>query len=132
MPRPRHARFDCSPGCPVEGALAFIDGKWKGVILFHLQAETLRFNQLRRKLPHATQRMLTNQLRELERDGLVIRTVYAEVPPKVEYRLSPLGQSLEPVINALKSWGDEHLEIVPAEPAEPEAALVMSTQDSQA
>ena len=111
MARPRHQRQDCSPGCAVEAALRFIDGKWKGVILWHLTAETLRFNQLRRLLPTVTQRMLTNQLRELEQDGLVARRVYAEIPPKVEYSLTERGRTLEPVLLALKGWGDVHGEM---------------------
>ena len=106
MPRTRHDRYDCSPGCAVEAALRFIDGKWKGVVLWHLLEGTLRFNQIRRLLPGVTQRMLTNQLRELEADGLVARRVYAEVPPRVEYSLTERGRSLEPVLLALKAWGD--------------------------
>ncbi len=111
MPRIRHQRLDCSPGCPVEGVLALIDGKWKGVVLYHLLTETLRFNEIRRRLPNVTQRMLTNQLRELEADGLVTRTVFAQVPPRVDYALSPRGRSLEPILKALKTWGDANLEI---------------------
>lgn len=110
MPRPRHDRFDCSPGCPVEATLALIGGKWKGVVLWHLLQGTLRFNEIRRRLLNVTQRMLTNQLRELEADGFVIRTVYPEVPPKVEYSLSERGRSLEPVILALKAWGEANVE----------------------
>jgi len=110
MPRPRHERFDCSPGCPVEATLALIGGKWKGVVLWHLLQGTLRFNEIRRRLPNVTQRMLTNQLRELETDGFIIRTVYPEVPPKVEYSLSERGRSLEPVILALKAWGEANVE----------------------
>lgn len=110
MPRPRHERFDCSPGCPVEATLALIGGKWKGVVLWHLLQGTLRFNEIRRRLPNVTQRMLTNQLRELETDGFIIRTVYPEVPPKVEYSLSERGQSLEPVILALRAWGAANVE----------------------
>ncbi|MDC7785498.1 helix-turn-helix domain-containing protein [Rhodoplanes sp. TEM] len=102
-------RYDCGPGCPVEATLDLIDGKWKGVVLYHLLDGCLRFNALRRKLPGVTQRVLTRQLRELETAGLVVRTVYAEVPPRVEYRLSGLGASLRPVILALKSWGDAYL-----------------------
>ena len=85
MAKARHSRFDCSPGCSVEAAIALIDGKWKSVILFHLMSGTLRFNALRRLIPGVTQRMLTNQLREMEEDGLITRKVYAQVPPKVEY-----------------------------------------------
>jgi DNA-binding HxlR family transcriptional regulator len=106
MPRPRHKSPGRSPGCAVEATLSLIDGKWKGVVLWHLLEETLRFNEIRRRLPHCTQRMLTNQLRELETDGLVARKVYAEIPPKVEYSLTPLGRTLAPVILALKAWGD--------------------------
>lgn len=95
--------------CGVEAALGLIDGKWKGVILFHLMSGRMRFNALARKLGAVTQRMLTKQLRELEADGLIIRTVYAQVPPKVEYSLSTKGKSLEPVICALKVWGDANV-----------------------
>lgn len=109
MAKARHSRFDCSPGCSVEAAIALIDGKWKSVILFHLMSGTLRFNALRRLIPGVTQRMLTNQLRELEEDGLIIRKVYAVVPPKVEYSLSPLGESMIPILTALKVWGDANI-----------------------
>lgn len=113
MPRVRHSRLDCSPGCAVEATLMLIDGKWKGVILYHLFEGTLRFNELRRRLPSVTQRMLTNQLRELEADGLITRRIYPQVPPKVEYSLSPRGTTLRPVILALKAWGDAHADISP-------------------
>ena len=87
-----------------------------------------RFNALRRRLPNVTQRMLTNQLRELEADGLVHRTVYAEVPPRVEYRLTERGRTLEPVIRALKAWGDTHAMPGPAaEAAFPAGALATRT-----
>ncbi|MCG0994429.1 helix-turn-helix transcriptional regulator [Acetobacter indonesiensis] len=108
MTRIRHKSLECSPGCAVEATLQLIDGKWKGVILYHLFQRTLRFNEIRKRLPNITQRMLTTQLRELERDGFVLRTVYPEVPPKVEYSLTSRGRTLEPVIMALKKWGDEH------------------------
>jgi len=94
--------------CPVETALELIDGKWKGVALYHLLGETLRFNELRRRIPQVTQRVLTKQLRELERDGLLTRTVFAEVPPRVEYRLTELGESLKPIILALRQWGADY------------------------
>ena len=122
MAQARHVRLDCSPGCPVEAALSLIDGKWKGVVLFHLlRGGTLRFNEIRRRVPGVTPRMLTNQLRELEADGLIARRVYAEVPPKVEYSLSPLGRGMEPVLAALKEWGDAHIELF-AKPGHPVAA----------
>ncbi|CAN7251585.1 transcriptional regulator [Brucella pseudogrignonensis] len=110
MTKPKHSRFDCSPGCAVEAAISLIDGKWKSVVLYHLLDGTLRFNELRRQIPGVTQRMLTNQLRELEDDGLIERKVYAQVPPKVEYSLSPLGRSIEPILLALKDWGDTNIE----------------------
>lgn len=109
MVQVRHARLDCSPGCAVEAAISLIDGKWKCVILFHLLNGTARFNELRRRVPGATQRMLTNQLRELEADGLITRVVYAQVPPKVEYSLSPLGRTIKPVLMSLKTWGDANI-----------------------
>ncbi|MGY4416924.1 DNA-binding HxlR family transcriptional regulator [Bradyrhizobium sp. LB7.1] len=99
--------FARRPGCSVEATLDLIDGKWKGVILYHLQDGTQRFGELRRRVPGITQRMLTKQLRALEEDKLVIRKVYAEVPPRVEYSLSDLGESLKPVIDILKAWGRE-------------------------
>ncbi len=104
----RFSHFDSTPGCTVEATVTLIDGKWKCGILYHLLGGTLRFNELRRRLKSATQRVLTAQLRELEADGLVLRTVFAEVPPRVEYRLSPLGCSLEPVLVAIEAWGKEH------------------------
>lgn len=110
MTKPKHSRFDCSPGCAVEAAISLIDGKRKSVVLYHLLDGTLRFNELRRQIPGVTQRMLTNQLRELEEDGLIERKVYAQVPPKVEYSLSPLGRSIEPILLALKDWGDTNIE----------------------
>ena len=98
------------PGCAVEATLDLLDGKWKGVILFHLQSGTKRFGELRRRMPAITQRMLTKQLRALEDDNLIVRKVYAEVPPRVEYRLSEVGESLRPVIDTLKAWGESHQE----------------------
>ena len=99
--------------CVVDAALDLIGGKWKGMIVYQLlSAETLRFNALRREVGPITQRMLTKQLRELEDDGLVSRTVYAEVPPRVEYRLSGPGRDLAPVVTALKAWGERHLRVL--------------------
>ncbi|WP_320199302.1 winged helix-turn-helix transcriptional regulator [Agrobacterium sp. rho-13.3] len=110
MSRPRAKLTGNFPGCPVESTLSFLDGKWKGVILYHLTNEgTLRFNQLRRHIPSVTQRMLTKQLRELEEAGLISRKVFAVVPPRVDYALTPLGHSMQPVISALKAWGDAHV-----------------------
>jgi DNA-binding HxlR family transcriptional regulator len=102
----RHRRFDCTPGCSVEAAIGLIDGKWKSIILWHLLSGTLRFNEIRRHVQNCTPRMLTNQLREMEEDGLIVRKVYAQVPPKVEYSLSELGRTMGPILRALKEWGD--------------------------
>lgn len=106
---PRVSKQPLPTGCSVERALSLIDGKWKIVILYKLLRGTLRFNELHRLIPGVTQRMLTHQLRELEADGLIVRVVYAQVPPRVEYSLSARGQSLEPVLLALKQWGDTNL-----------------------
>ncbi len=110
MGRIAHQQFDCSAGCPVEATLNLIGGKWKGLILFSLCRGTIRFNELKRQLPNVTQKVLTQQLRELEACGLVVRTIYAEVPPRVEYHLSALGKTLEPVIFSLKAWGETYLQ----------------------
>ncbi|MBZ0098310.1 MAG: helix-turn-helix transcriptional regulator [Taibaiella sp.] len=104
----RFDRYDCSNGCPVEAALEQISGKWKGLVLYHLIDETLRFSELMRRVGNVTQRSLTKQLRELERDGLVNREVFAVVPPKVEYRLTDKGQKLKSVLDALHHWGSEN------------------------
>jgi len=104
----KRQNFAHRPGCAVEATLDLIDGKWKGVILYHLQSRTQRFGELRRLMPGITQRMLTKQLRALEGDRLIVRKVYAEVPPRVEYTLSEIGESLRPVIDVLKSWGGSH------------------------
>ena len=104
----RFPTYDCSEGCPVEAALEVIGGKWKGLVLYHLLDGTKRFSALQRLSGEVTQRMLTKQLRELEADGTVARTIYPVVPPKVEYALTPKGQALAPVLLALRNWGAEH------------------------
>jgi DNA-binding HxlR family transcriptional regulator len=96
--------------CSVEATLDVIGGRWKGVILFHLLAGTRRFNELHRFLPEVTHRMLVLQLRELEADGVIHREVYAQVPPKVEYSLTPFGKSLEPILFLMREWGDTYME----------------------
>lgn len=98
-------------GCSVEACLSVIGGRWKPVLLFKLMEEgTLRFGELRRLVPGVTQKMLTNQLRELEADGVVHREVYPEVPPKVEYSLTEYGRSLQPILLAMRDWGTRHTE----------------------
>jgi DNA-binding HxlR family transcriptional regulator len=89
----------------VTKAIAVLGGKWKLHIVFHLMGGTKRFSELRRAIPEVTQQMLTAQLRELEADGIITRTVYPVVPPKVEYSLTPLGTRLKAVTGALESWG---------------------------
>ncbi len=105
----RTRQYDCRYGCSVEATLDVIGGRWKGVILFHLLSGTKRFNELHRLVTCCTQRMLTLQLRELEKDGVVKRTVYAEVPPKVEYSLTEFGRSLEPILLMMREWGDQYI-----------------------
>jgi DNA-binding HxlR family transcriptional regulator len=95
-------------GCGVEAALGVIGGRWKGVVLYWLLKGKLRFGELRRRLPNCSARVLTLQLRELEESGLVKRTVYAEVPPRVDYELTAFGRSLEPVLTGLKEWGERY------------------------
>ncbi|MEM7742234.1 MAG: helix-turn-helix domain-containing protein [Pseudomonadota bacterium] len=104
----RFENYDCNEGCPVEAALEQIAGKWKGLIIYHLMEETLRFNELMRRVATVTQRSLTKQLRELEADGIVNRKVFAVVPPRVEYSLTEKGESLRAVIVALRAWGSEN------------------------
>jgi len=111
QPVERPARFDaydCSAGCPLEGALEMIAGKWKGLVLHHLADGPKRFSALRRLLGTVTERSLTKQLRELEADGLVTRTVFPVVPPKVEYALSDKAETLTPILAALRDWGAAH------------------------
>lgn len=103
----RHTSY-VLPACPVEATLELIGGKWKGIVLYYLLDGRLRFSELKRKIGCVTQRMLTKQLRELEGTGLVNRIVYAEVPPRVEYELTEQGQSLQPILIALKQWGEQH------------------------
>lgn len=100
---------NCHYGCPVEAALDVIGNKWKGIILFHLLSGLKRFNELKRLIPDVSQRVLTLQLRELEKDNVIKRKVYPQVPPKVEYSLSELGLSLEPVLVALREWGEQFM-----------------------
>lgn len=94
--------------CPIENTLDILGGKWKPLILYFLLQGTKRFGELQRLMPNVTRQMLTQHLRELEADGIVRRAVYQQVPPKVEYSLTELGQSLEPVLNVMLDWGVQY------------------------
>ncbi len=96
------------PACPVETTLTLISDKWKVLIIRDLLPGTKRFGELRRSLGTVSQKVLTTQLRQMEDSGLLTRTVYPEVPPRVEYTLTDLGYSLRPILDALQSWGEEY------------------------
>ena len=96
------------PDCPVQTTVQLIGSKWKLLILRNLMARPWRFNELQKSLEGISQKVLTDSLRTMEADGIVTRKVYAEVPPRVEYSLSELGESLRPVIKAMEAWGTEY------------------------
>ena len=96
------------PECPVATTVQLIGSKWKLLILRDLLTGTKRYNELRRSLPDISQKVLTSSLKSMTEDGLVIRTAYPEVPPRVEYSLSPLGESMRPVISVMEEWGTEY------------------------
>ena len=95
------------PACPVETTLTLIGDKWKVLILRYLMPGTKRFGELKKSIGSVSQKVLTAQLRDMEHNGLLTRTVYPEVPPKVEYSLTELGRSLKPILDAMQSWGEE-------------------------
>jgi len=95
---------------PIEATISLIGGKYKAIILFHLINKTLRFNELQKLIPQATPKMLTQQLRQLEGNGIIVRIAYAVVPPKTEYSLSQFGKSIVPIINAMCDWGTIYLD----------------------
>lgn len=96
------------PACPVETTLMLISDKWKVLILRDLLDGTKRFGELRKSIGSVSQKVLTAQLRQMEESGLLIRTVYPEVPPRVEYTLTELGYRLKPVLDAMRSWGEDY------------------------
>ena len=96
------------PACPVATTVALIGSKWKLLILRNLMARPWRFNELKKDLEGVSQKVLTDSLRSLEEDGIVTRTVYPEVPPRVEYALSDLGESMRPIIDVMQRWGLEY------------------------
>lgn len=95
--------------CPLEATLEIIGGKYKGIIIGYLINKTLRYNELQKLIPQATPKMLIQQLKELERDGIIKRTLYPVVPPKTEYSLTPRGKTLIPAIIELNKWGQNYL-----------------------
>jgi DNA-binding HxlR family transcriptional regulator len=98
-----------STGCPLTAALRAIGGKWSLICLYWLEGETRRFNELRRLMPDISHKVLTETLRNLEREGLITRTVYSEAPSHVEYTMSAYGASVKPLIQAIRLWGRAHL-----------------------
>lgn len=96
------------PECPVETTLTLISNKWKVLILRDLLPGTKRFGELKKSIGHVSQKVLTAQLRQMEESGLIIRTVYPEVPPRVEYTLTELGYSLKPILDAMWDWGENY------------------------
>jgi DNA-binding HxlR family transcriptional regulator len=105
--RPR--RLEAKGGCPVELTVSVMGGVWKPMILYHLLVNgKMRFMELSRAVPEATQRMLTLQLRELETDGIITRTVFPEVPPRVEYEVTEIGKALGPIMKKLRDWGESY------------------------
>lgn len=96
------------PACPVATTVQLIGSKWKLLILRNLFMRPWRFNELRKVLEGISQKVLTDSLRAMEEDGIITRTVYAEVPPRVEYALSPLGESMKPILEAMEQWGTEY------------------------
>jgi DNA-binding HxlR family transcriptional regulator len=126
--------------CPVKLTASIIGGKWKPSLLFCLEGRIRRFCELQRLIPGLTKKMLTQHLRELERDGIVRRKIYAEVPPRVEYSLTRHGESLKPILKLMSSWGTRHrarygLTTVQAQktavPRQPEVALPAAPLNSQ-
>jgi DNA-binding HxlR family transcriptional regulator len=98
--------------CAVEVTIGVIGGKWKSVILYHLiKGRVIRFGEFRRLLPKVTAQMLTAQLRELEADGVIHRKIFTQVPPKVEYSLTPFAESLAPIIRAMANWGTSYASV---------------------
>lgn len=108
--------MELTENCPVEATLDLIGGKYKALILWHLSEKILRFSELRSRIPKATPKMLTQQLRELENQNLVHREVYPVIPPKVEYSLTETGRSLLPILVAMRDWGADYLRSKDQEP----------------
>ena len=104
------------PVCPVATTVQLIGNKWKLLIIRNLLERPWRFNELQRSLTGISQKVLTDSLRSMEKDGLVTRTVYAEVPPRVEYALSDLGESMRPILDTMADWGSEYQKLIRSQP----------------
>lgn len=108
----KRVSLECST---VKTTLHVIGGKWKPLILFVLSDQTMRFSQIQRSIDGITQKMLTQQLRQLEADGLITRKVYPEIPPKVEYRITEFGKTLRPIFKSMDKWGKEYRRKIPTQ-----------------
>lgn len=106
------------PDCPVATTVQLIGNKWKLLIIRNLLVRPWRFNELHKNLDGISQKVLTDSLRQMEADGIITRTVYAEVPPRVEYALSELGESMRPILMSMQAWGSRYKESMAAESAE--------------
>ncbi|WP_269792603.1 helix-turn-helix domain-containing protein [Stenotrophomonas sp. Iso1] len=122
-------RLNNKSGCAVETTLSVMGGTWKPIVLFHLLGGKKRFMELSRAIPSVTQRMLTLQLRELEQAGIVHRTVHPEVPPRVDYALTALGQTLQPVLLAMREWGIGYAQALQDQPLPQATCVAMDDED---
>ena len=105
--------YVCQEGCPVESTLQIISGKWKAVILYHLfKDKVCHFGQLQREIKDCSSRMLALQLNELEKDGVINKTIFPVIPPKTEYTLTEFGKSLAPVIESMEAWGNHYNQVI--------------------
>jgi len=103
------ANFNDEIGCPIAATLTYIGGRWKTIILYYLSTDKRRFGEIAARIPPISRKVLSQQLKELERDGLIIREEYKEIPPRVEYSLSELGKSLSPIFREMSIWGKENI-----------------------
>jgi DNA-binding HxlR family transcriptional regulator len=131
MSKKKEAEWGCDPAysCSVEVTLSVIGGKWKLLIISQLQRGVSRFGQLRRAIPGVTQTMLTQQLRELEEDGVVSRTIFPEIPPRVEYALTDFGKTLDCVLQVMGMWGEQYHAMVREKKRAARGLAVETTED---
>ena len=105
-------KADLLPECPVATTVQLIGNKWKLLIMRNLLVRPWRFNELQKNLDGISQKVLTDSLRSMEADGIITRTVYAEVPPRVEYALSELGETMRPILNSMQAWGENYMRML--------------------